>query len=224
IHCGGVDHIPVHHTNEIAQTEGASGKPFVKVWMHAEFLLMNNAKMAKSSGGFIKLADLTEKGISPLDYKYHCYTAHYRKQLDFTWESLESSKTARRRLCEAARGFAAETAKPGCADFSIAFKEALSDDLNVPAALAVVWDAMKSDLPGGSKKTFLQEAEGVLALGLFDAEGVVAVPMEVTALLERRAVAKAAKDYLESDRIRKQIEDLGYLIKDSKDGAKAVKK
>jgi cysteinyl-tRNA synthetase len=224
IHCGGVDHIPVHHTNEIAQTEGATGKHFVKVWMHAEFLLMNNAKMAKSSGGFVKLADLTEKNISPLDYKYHCFTAHYRKQLDFTWESLESSKTARRRLSEMARGFAAETAKPGCADFTNAFKAALSDDLNVPAALAVVWDALKSDLPAGSKKTFLQEAESVLALGLFDAEDVVVVPPEVTALLERRSVAKAAKDYAASDDFRRQIEALGYIIKDSKDGAKAVKK
>ena len=224
IHCGGVDHIPVHHTNEIAQTEGATGKPFVKVWLHAEFLLMNNAKMAKSSGGFVKLSDLTDKGISPLDYKYHCYTAHYRKQLDFTWEALESSKTARRRLADASRALAGEPSKPGCADYSNAFKDMLSDDLNVPGALAVVWDALKSDLPGGSKKTFLQEAESVLALGLFDAEGVAVVPPEVTTLLEKRAQARASKDFAASDLIRKQIEDLGYVVKDGKDGAKAVKK
>lgn len=225
IHCGGVDHIPVHHTNEIAQTEGATGKPFVRVWMHAEFLLMNNAKMAKSSGGFVKLADLADKGFSPLDYKYHCLTAHYRKQLDFTWESLESSKTARRRLCEAARALAGEPFKPGCADYQIAFKDALSDDLNVPAALAVVWDALKSGLPGGSKKTFLQEAESVLSLGLFDVEAAAeAPPPAVQELVDQRAKARAAKNFAESDRLRKAIEELGWLVEDAKGGQKARRK
>jgi len=225
IHCGGVDHIPVHHTNEIAQTEGATGKPFVRVWMHAEFLLMNNAKMAKSSGGFVKLADLADKGFSPLDYKYHCFTAHYRKQLDFTWESLESSKTARRRLCDAARLLASEPSKPGCADYQIAFKDALSDDLNVPAALAVVWDALKSGLPGGSKKTFLQEAESVLGLGLFDAEAAAeAPPPAVQELADQRAKARAAKDFAESDRLRKKIEELGWLVEDAKGGQKVRRK
>jgi cysteinyl-tRNA synthetase len=224
IHCGGIDHVPVHHTNEIAQSEGATGKPFAKVWMHAEFLLMNNAKMAKSSGGFVKLADLKDKGFSPLDYKYHCLTAHYRKQLDFTWESLEGSKTARRRLKEAVAALNGEAPKPGCAEFSARFKDALADDLNAPSALAVVWDALKSDLPGGAKKTFLEEAEAALALGLFDVDAVAAVPNEVSELLNKRSEAKAKKDFAESDRIRKQIEELGYLVKDGKDGAKAVKK
>ncbi|MEK7232205.1 MAG: cysteine--tRNA ligase [Elusimicrobiota bacterium] len=224
IHCGGIDHIPVHHTNEIAQSEGATGKPFAKVWMHAEFLLMNNAKMAKSSGGFVKLSDLKERGFSPLDYKYHCLTAHYRKQLDFTWESLEGSKTARRRLKDAAAALAGEAPKPNCAGFSARFKDALSDDLNAPIALAVVWDALRSDLPGGAKKAFLEEADSVLGLDLFKIEAVGAVPADIEALLIKRAEAKAGKDFAESDRIRKQIDDLGYMVKDDKDGAKAVKK
>ncbi len=224
IHCGGIDHVPVHHTNEIAQSEGATGKPFAKIWMHGEFLLMNNAKMAKSAGGFVKLADLAEKGYSPLDYKYLCYTAHYRKQLDFTWESLDSAKTARRRLRDAALAVASEAPKPGAEAFSARFKEALGDDLNGPAALAVVWDALKSDLPAGAKRTFLDEAEGVLALGLFKPEAAADVPADVQALIDSRAAAKAKKDFAESDRIRKQIEDLGWLVKDGKDGSKAVKK
>jgi|CXWL01.1.fsa_nt_gi cysteinyl-tRNA synthetase len=224
IHCGGIDHVPVHHTNEIAQSEGATGKPFAKVWMHAEFLLMNNAKMAKSSGGFVKLSDLKDKGFSPLDYKYHCLTAHYRKQLDFTWESLEGSKTARRRLKEAALVLAAETPKPGGAEYMARFKDALADDLNAPSALAVVWDALKSDLAGGVKKAFLQEAESVLALDLFTAEAAAAVPAEVLALVGQRMQAKAKKDFAAADLLRKQIEDLGYLVKDGKDGAQAVKK
>ncbi|MCR4294033.1 MAG: cysteine--tRNA ligase [Elusimicrobia bacterium] len=224
IHCGGIDHVPVHHTNEIAQSEGATGKPFARFWMHAEFLLMNNAKMAKSSGGFVKLSDLKEKGFSPLDYKYLCLTAHYRKQLDFTWDSLEAAKTARRRLKEAAAGLAGAAAKPNCAEFSARFKEALSDDLNAPSALAVVWDALKSDLPGGAKKSFLEEADSVLGLDLFAVDAVEAAPPAVLALVERRVQAKARKDYAEADRIRKEIEALGYIVIDGKDGSKAVKK
>ncbi|MBI5246752.1 MAG: cysteine--tRNA ligase [Elusimicrobia bacterium] len=224
IHCGGIDHVPVHHTNEIAQSEGATGKPFAKIWLHGEFLLMNNAKMAKSAGGFIKLADLGEKGFSPYDYKYLCYTAHYRKQLDFTWESLESAKTARRRLKESVAALAGEAPKPGCAEYSERFKAALADDLNAPAALAAVWDAMKSDLPGGSKKTFLEEVEAVLALGLFSADAEAAVPAEVVVLIAERSAAKAKKEFAQADRIRKQIEDMGWLVKDGKDGSKAVKK
>jgi len=224
IHCGGIDHVPVHHTNEIAQSEAATGKPFAKVWMHAEFLLMNNAKMAKSSGGFVKLSDLKEKGFSPLDYKYLCLTAHYRKQLDFTWESLEAAKTARRRLKDSAAVLAAAAPKLNCAEFSARFKDALADDLNAPMALAVVWDALKSDLPAGAKKAFLDEVESVLALGLFAVETAETVPAQISALLAERSAAKAGKNFAESDRIRKQIEDLGYLVKDGKDGSKAVKK
>ena len=224
IHCGGIDHVTIHHTNEIAQSEGATGKPFARVWMHAEFLLMNNAKMAKSAGGFVTLADLPARGFSPLDYRYHCFTAHYRKQLDFTWESLEASKTSRRRLAEAARALAGEAPKPGCAEFFARFKDALSDDLNMPAALAVVWDALKSDLPGGAKRSFLAEAESVLALDLFKPEEAAAIPPEVASLAGLRAKARAAKDFTESDRLRKQIEALGWLVKDVKDGMKVVKK
>ncbi len=224
IHCGGIDHVPVHHTNEIAQSEGATGKPFAKIWMHGEFLLMNNAKMAKSAGGFIKLADLSARGYSPLDYKYLCYTAHYRKQLDFTWESLEAAKTARRRLKESIVALSSEAPKPGCAEFSERFRSALADDLNAPSALAVAWDALKSDLPGGAKMAFLKEVEATLALGLFKAEAEAAVPAEVSALVAKRAEAKAKKDFAASDLIRKQIEEMGWLVKDGKDGSKAVKK
>ncbi|UPT73455.1 MAG: cysteine--tRNA ligase [Elusimicrobiota bacterium] len=222
IHCGGIDHVPVHHTNEIAQSEGATGKPFSRFWLHGEFLLMNNAKMAKSAGGFVKLADLEEKGFSPLDYKYMCYTAHYRKQLDFTWESLESAKTARRRLRDAAQALPAATKADAAA--SARLREALADDLNAPGALAAVWDALKSSCEPGAKRAFLDEAESALALGLFAAETEAAVPAEVAALVASRAEAKAKKDFAESDRIRKRIEDMGWLVKDGKDGSKAVKK
>ena len=219
IHCGGVDHIPVHHSNEIAQSEAATGRPFARFWLHGEFLLMNNAKMAKSAGGFVKLSDLVERGFSPLDYKYLCFTAHYRKQLDFSWESLESARTARRRMAEAARAAAAEAPAPR-AELHARLREALADDLNAPAALAAVWDALKSDLPVGAKRAFLEEAESVFALGLFADEAAVAIPAEISALAERRARARAAKDFSESDRLRKAIEALGWTVEDTKDGQK----
>ncbi len=224
IHCGGIDHVPVHHTNEIAQSEGANGKTFANVWMHAEFLLMNNAKMAKSSGGFVAVADLKKAGFSPLDYKYHCFTAHYRKQLDFTWESLESARTARRRLADAARPLASEAPRPGAEAFSERFKAALADDLNAPAAMAVVWDALKSDLPAGAKAAFLKEAESVLALDLFAAVEEAAVPPAVQALVDARAAARAAKDFAASDRIRKELDALGWLVEDVKGGQKVKPK
>ncbi|MEK7381869.1 MAG: cysteine--tRNA ligase [Elusimicrobiota bacterium] len=224
IHCGGVDHITIHHTNEIAQSEGATGKPFAKVWMHSEFLLMNNAKMAKSSGGFVRLSDLKGRGFSPLDYRYHCFTAHYRKQLDFTWETLEASKTSRRRLKEACLMLKDEPSKPNCAEYAARFKDALCDDLNMPAAMAVVWDAVKSDLPGGAKRSFLEEAETVLALDLFRKDVEEAVDPEIAKLLAARDDARKRKDFTEADRIRKVIDQLGYVVMDGMAGAKAVKK
>jgi cysteinyl-tRNA synthetase len=224
IHCGGVDHVTIHHTNEIAQSEGATGKPFAKFWLHGEFLLMNNAKMAKSDGGFVKLSDVIEKGFSPLDYRYHCFTAHYRKQLDFTWESLEASKTSRRRLAEAARTLAGAPAKLNCAEFSARFRDALCDDLNAPSALAVVWDALKSDLLAGAKKAFLEEVESVLALDLFKAEEAVSVPPEVASLAALRVQARAARNFSESDRLRVAVESLGWLVEDTKDGQKVRRK
>jgi cysteinyl-tRNA synthetase len=232
IHCGGIDHVPVHHTNEIAQSEGATGKPFARFWLHGEFLLMNNAKMAKSAGGFVKLADLEDKGFSPLDYKYLCYTAHYRKQLDFTWESLESAKVARRRLKglfkqnESAPVPAGSipTNAPIDGGYLESFKNELADDLNAPGALAVVWDFARSNLSSMDKIQTLRIMENTLALGLFEADSEIQVPAEIAALVARRSEAKSRKDFAESDKIRKQIEELGWLVKDGKDGSKAVKK
>lgn len=224
IHCGGVDHIPIHHTNEIAQAEGATGKPFVKFWMHQEFLLMNSAKMAKSSGGFITLKDIRDKGFDPLDFRYHCFTAHYRKQLDFSWEALESSKTARRRLKEAALQLLSAELKPACADYEKSFADRLADDLNMPEALSVVWDNVKkNDLPAGSRRAFLEGAERVLALGLFDQTALEVSP-EVAVLLEKRAQARKNKDFSLSDKLRAELETKGIVVEDVKEGQKWRKK
>ncbi|MBI5622381.1 MAG: cysteine--tRNA ligase [Elusimicrobia bacterium] len=219
IHCGGVDHIPIHHTNEIAQAEGATGAPFVRWWMHAEFLLMNQAKMAKSAGGFVTLADVKAKGFDPLDYRYHCLTAHYRRQLDFTWDTLEAGRTSRRRLREASLELAKEPAAAAPEAFENAFRESLGDDLNMPGALAGVWDCLRSDAPAGGKRAFLEKAETVLGLGLFQEERV-ALPPEAEGLLAGRAKARQDKDFALSDKLRKDLESLGILVEDTKQGQK----
>ncbi|MCX5796025.1 MAG: cysteine--tRNA ligase [Elusimicrobia bacterium] len=218
IHCGGVDHISIHHTNEIAQAEGATGKPFVRYWLHGEFLLMNSAKMAKSAGGFVTLADLKEKGFDPLDYRYHCYTAHYRKQLDFTWELLASAQTSRRRLREAAAAVKGGEPMPACPAGLETFRAAVEDDLNMPGAVAAVWDCLHSDAPDGAKKALVEEAEKVLALGLFKEEAQAALSAEDAELVDRRAQARAAKDFKLSDELRKQLDSRGILVEDTKQG------
>jgi cysteinyl-tRNA synthetase len=218
IHCGGIDHVPIHHTNEIAQAEGATGQPFVRYWMHGEFLLMNAAKMAKSAGGFVTVADLKARGFDPLDYRYHCYTAHYRKQLDFTWELMESAKTSRRRLREAALLVKDEPLKPACADHQKAFRAAIEDDLNMPGAVAAAWDCLHSEVPGGAKRAFLEEADSVLALGLFRAEAQAALLPEDQDRFDRRAKARADKDFKLSDVLRRELEERGILVEDTKQG------
>ncbi len=217
LHCGGVDHIPIHHSNEIAQSEAATGKPFVKTWMHGEFLLMNNAKMAKSEGGFVTVKALKDKGFEPLDYRYHCLTAHYRKQLDFTWEAIEAAKVSRRRL----KAFAAElngNDAPACADHVKAFEEALYDDLNVPKALGVVHECVASGVPAGAKKRLLQLADSILAIGLFQAEQALAP--ELQRLVDERAAARKSKDFKKSDELRDALLAQGILVEDTKAGQK----
>lgn len=219
IHCGGIDHVPVHHTNEIAQSEGATGHAFARFWLHGEFLLMNNAKMAKSEGGFVTLANLTARGFSPLDYRYHCLTAHYRRQLDFTWDVLESSKTARRRLSDAALAVADAPEEPVPAAFDQSFRAALADDLNAPGALAVLWDMLKSSVSHGAKRAALQTAESVLALGLLT-RSEETVPTDVQRLIDRRVAARAARDFTLSDTLRQELDALGILVEDTKQGQK----
>ena len=227
IHCGGVDHIPIHHTNEIAQAEGATGRPFVRVWVHGEFLVMNKAKMAKSAGSFLRLQDIEQEGYSALDFRYLCLTAHYRKQLDFTWEGLEGAKSARRRLLDRAQLLARQAKGPaGDAARPILdrFKAYVADDLDMPGALAAVWDALK---PGGMSEAaqlaVLREADHVLALGLFEDVQTALAP-ELQALLDRREQARKSKDFAASDRLRKELADNGILVEDTPQGQRWIQR
>ena len=222
IHCGGVDHIPIHHTNEIAQAECSSGKPFVRFWMHGEFLLVKAGKMSKSDGTFITLGDLPLKGFDALDLRMYCYTAHYRKQLDFSWEALEAAKTARGRLCEKARALAAQGGTPDAAAVEkalAAFAERCGDDLNMPEALAVVHSTLNGPGPAADKAAFLKGAESVLSLGLFDApKAEAALPADLQALFERYAAAKKARDFKASDALRAELAAKGIKVKDTPAG------
>jgi cysteinyl-tRNA synthetase len=242
IHCGGVDHIPIHHTNEIAQAEGATGEPFVRTWIHGEFLLMNNAKMAKSSGGFLRLQDLADKGFDPLDFRYLCLTAHYRKQLDFTWESLDAAKTARLRLREKAveclrskkpggrtkenQGAAVGHAAQEVQEWLKAFQADIANDLNMPGALSTLHKAMASPgmIASENQLAFLIETDKVLGLRLTDPFVEDKLPPEIEDLLKQREEARRRKDFAGSDALRKALAKKGILVEDTAQGQRWKKK
>jgi cysteinyl-tRNA synthetase len=217
IHCGGEDHIPVHHTNEIAQTEARSGTRLANFWMHGYFLVLNDAKMAKSEGGFLRLQTLVDKGYDPLAYRYLCLTAHYRKQLNFTWEALDAAQTALNRLRIQVHGLGPAGERDAKA--WEAFLAAVNVDLNYPQALAQAWEVLRGDLPAAMKKGTLLAFDQGLGLGLASWEPKEeAVPENVAALALARWEAKKAKNWPEADRLRKDVQALGYEIEDRADG------
>ena len=232
IHCGGIDHVTIHHTNEIAQSEAATGEKYVNYWVHGEFLILRSGKMSKSGGTFVTLEVLKEKGYEPLAYRYLCLGAHYRTQLEFSYESLDSAAKSLKNLRalyqqirQAAQGKSAETEKSRA--WKEKFTAAMEDDLNAPKALAVTWEAVRSaELTAGEKLDFLQFADTILALDLFAAVPADSQPLpaEVEALLEERARARAAKDWKKSDELRDAIAQAGYLVKDTPQGQQAEKK
>ena len=229
IHCGGIDHVTIHHTNEIAQSEAATGQKYVNYWVHGEFLILRSGKMSKSGGTFVTLSTLKEKGYDPLAYRYLCLTAHYRTQLEFTFESLDAAAKSLDNLRALSRGVLAQAngKEADCQAWKDKFAAAMEDDLNAPKALAVVWEGVRSaDMTAEQKLSFLRFADGILALDLFKEkkEEPLALPQEVQALLDERARARAAKDYKKSDELRDAIAKLGYSVKDTPQGQKAEKK
>ncbi|QQR83624.1 cysteine--tRNA ligase [Candidatus Peregrinibacteria bacterium] len=218
IHCGGIDHIPVHHTNEIAQAEGATGqKPWVNVWMHGEFLLIDQGKMAKSGDNFLTLQRLVEKGYHPLDYRYFCLQAHTRKELNFTWEGMDAAKNARRRLNDKVLALP----DGGAIDASSLerFKAVLADDLNMPEALAMVWKLLDdSTVPDADKRATILKMDQVLGLNLGQVVAVE-IPDAVRELVKQREQARADKNWALSDQLRSDIEKAGFSVKDTGDGS-----
>ncbi len=225
IHTGGIDHIPVHHPNEIAQAETAFGKkPWVKYWMHGEFLVLEKDKMAKSGENFLTLSVLEEKGYHPLDYRYLCLTAHYRQQLKFSWEAMESAKQSRERLMNIIEKLQHDEGRKGVGmKYEAGFSDAINDDLNMPQALAVLWNVLRDQgMLAEEKRTLIGRFDTVLGLKLLE-KATVKVPGEIINLAERREEARKAKDWKESDRIRDEIKAKGYDILDGKEGYKIKK-
>lgn len=218
IHIGGEDHVPVHHSNEIAQHESCHGHPPARYWLHGAFLrLQNSEKMSKSDGSFIRLDSLVERGFDPLAYRYLALTAHYRSKLVFSWTALEAAQTALGRLRLAYHGL------PSGGLVDPAYRERmlaeLNDDLNTPRALALAWEVLKSELPGGVQKATLGWLDQVLGLDLDAwAPEVQAVPDAVRALVEARQQARAEKRWADADRLRAEIEAAGFRIRDTAAG------
>ncbi len=215
IHTGGIDHLPVHHPNEIAQSEAATGKPFVRYWLHGEFLRLDKERMGKSAGNLVTLAELERKGYPALAYRYLVLNTHYRKPLTFSFEALDSAKNALAGLCDKVRQM--PKAKIGCAEFEARFLDAVNDDLNTPKALAVMWDLLKSDYPEGAKHRTLLVFDKVLGLGLASLKPFEA-PKAVMDLVAERERARQQKKFGRSDQLRAEIERLGYSVEDTPDG------
>ena len=224
IHCGGIDHIPVHHTNEIAQSEGALGHKWVNYWLHNEFLLLSKEKMSKSSGEFLTLQLLLDKGYDALDYRFFCFTAHYRSSLTFTWEALDAARNARRNLSDRVLEWKAggPALPPGAAAmvYMAAWKEALENDLGTPQALVALWALVKdATIPPAEKLGAVLIMDRVLGMGLAELEAPsIEVPVAVAALAEARAEARKTKDWKRSDEIRDELKGLGWVVEDTASG------
>ena len=217
IHSGGEDHITVHHPNEIAQTEACYGTRLANFWMHGYFLQLDTDRMSKSSGEFLRVQSLINRGYDPLAYRYFALNANYRSKLTFSWEGLDSAATSLDRL----RIAFTEMGEPGIVDedYMDKFTEQINQDLNMPRALAVTWDLVKSDLPNSTKKATLKMFDAVLGLNLAEwqpKEEIIAE--DIMAMLEQRQKARVQKNWAEADAIREQINAAGYEIKDTPDG------
>lgn len=212
IHTGGIDHIPVHHTNEIAQSECASGHEYVHYWMHNGFLNIVGGKMAKSGDNFIRLQTLTDRGISPLAYRYWLLTSHYRSALDFSFEAVEAAGKALSRLYDFYHTLPETDGKINT-EIIEKCRASISDDLNTAQVIATVWDYIKSDDAPENKKVTLFELDKFLGLQL-SSQVTNIIPQHITALANIRMSARANKNWTESDRLREKIETEGFKIKD----------
>lgn len=232
IHCGGVDHLGVHHTNEIAQSESATGNKMANYWIHGEHLIMGSKKMAKSDSTFITLQSLIDKGYNPLAYRYFVLGAHYRSKLQFSWEALDGAQNALNKIYKVIRSIsnvipaqaAAGPAKAEIKDYKDKFDQAINDDLNIPQALAVLWDVIKDENADPSnKKATLLEFDKILGLDL-DKIKEEKIPKGIIDLAEKRKQYRDQKDWEKSDEVRGQIEEKGYEIEDTEDGYEINKK
>jgi len=223
IHTGGIDLNPTHHTNEIAQSECATDKkPFVKFWLHSEFVDTGSEKMSKSKGNFLKLESLANKNISPLTYRFWLLMANYHTKMNFVWEALEGAETALKRLYGLYLGLGSEIGNIH-GEYRNKFKEYLEDDLDTPRALALLWDVAKDEnMSAADKKATILDFDKVLGLG-FENLKEEEIPEKIKKLAEEREDARKTKNFKKSDDLRKEVNSLGYEIEDSTLGYKINK-
>ncbi|MGD8835077.1 MAG: cysteine--tRNA ligase [Desulfobacteraceae bacterium] len=226
IHCGGTDHIDVHHTNEIAQSEAATGKPFFNYWLHGAFLIISGGKkMAKSEGNFLTLdASFVQKGLDPLIYRFATFQSQYRKPMEYSSQAIEAAKNGLHHLRNQVRTLKT-AASAGKVDdtFKNKFLGAVNNDLNIPQALAVVQQLLKSDLDPAAKLATVLDFDRVLGLDLHKINAQLALPDDIQALVDARNTARKDKDWALSDQLRDQIHSLGYEVQDSPQGMKVFK-
>ena len=222
IHTGGIDHIPIHHENEIAQSKGFSGKIPARYWMHVEFLQINGGKMSKSLNNLYTLKELDEKGYEPLVYRLFNFTSNYRAQINFTFEAMDSAKVSLARLRE---GYLRHSeGKENVSDeeiqnYEIRFLDAINDDLNMPVAMSVVWDVIKNPKKSKKLQKLLLKFDEVLGFDLKNYKKQENnLPEEINKLILERNIARENKNWAESDRIRDILINKGYTVKDSKNG------
>lgn len=222
IHTGGVDNIFPHHENEIAQSECFSGKKFVRYWMHNEWILVDNKKMSKSLGNFYTLRDLINKNINPLAYRLWLLTASYRTRVNFTMDSLEGVSVSLKKLYDHFLDLGEDVGEIE-KTYQKRFAQYIANDLDTPKALALMWELLKDEsVKKEDKKATLFYFDKIFGLGL-DKIQQIEIPEEIQNLLEKRKTAKENKDFIESDNIRKQIEQMGYQVKDTSEGQKVSK-
>ncbi|MEI7709551.1 MAG: cysteine--tRNA ligase [bacterium] len=229
IHTGGVDNIFPHHENEIAQSEGVTGKPFVKYWMHNEWILVDQKKMSKSAKNFYTLRDVIDQGVDPLAYRFWLLMSNYRTRVNFVWEALEGAETALKRLYNLYLELGSKVGEVNI-EYKKKFKEFVEDDLDTPRALTVLWDVLKDEtLSPSDKKATVLDFDKVLGLKFEEAKNKLEqiksdeIPKEVKLLILEREQARVKKDFSKSDELRKKINALGYEVKDTAEGQKVVK-
>lgn len=228
IHCGGIDHVNVHHTNEIAQSEGAYDKKFFNYWMHGAFLnIAGGKKMAKSDDNFLTLENaFTKKGINPLVYRFAALQTHYRKPMEYSEDIIENSVNGLISLQNKVRSLIFKAGEVvNCKvneKYKKMFLDAVNDDLNMPQSLAVVQDVLKSDLPKGDKLVTILDFDKVLGLNL-DKQLIERLPRGVEEIVEKRKKAREEKNWEESDKLRDELSGMGYGVEDSKDGVEVFR-
>ncbi len=225
IHTGGEDHLPIHHPNEIAQSEAATGKhPFVKYWIHYSHLTVDGVKMSKSLGNFYTVEDIIKKGFDPIALRYFYLGAHYKKHLNFTFEALEGAQNALNKLriqvqslkSQGDRNSLSEEKLAQVDNFRKDFLEAVSDDLNTPEALAVVWGVLKSNIPSSDKYDLIISFDEVLGLNLGQvSETISKVPNNVKLLMNKREEFRKVGNFKEADKIRDELTKMGYTVTDA---------